>query len=84
LLNLQGVTTLVAVLSFILALVAFVIAHHRANNMNFEPRYGAALWLHMIGVILLVLALPFTLLAWLRQRKNAKETVYTTTTSYRP
>lgn len=51
--------------------------------MNFDPRYGAALWLHLVGVILLVLALP-SLLAWLRQRKNAKQTVITTTTSYRP
>ncbi|KAI5451755.1 hypothetical protein NCC49_001402 [Naganishia albida] len=79
-----ALTTLIAVLSFILALVAFVIAHHRANNMNFDPHYGAALWLHMVGVILLVFALPFTLIAWFRQRRNAKETVYTTTTSYRP
>ncbi|KAJ9110990.1 hypothetical protein QFC20_002757 [Naganishia adeliensis] len=81
---LTAITTLTAVLSFVLALVAFVTAHHRASSMKFDPRYGAALWLHMVGVILLVLALPFTLLAWLRQRKNAKQTVITTTTSYRP
>jgi hypothetical protein len=78
------VATGVTILSFILALIAFVIAHHRAKNEGFRPGYGAALWLHMSGTILLVMALPFLVLAWLRQRKNARETVVTTTTSYRP
>lgn len=78
------IAAVTAVVSFIVALIAFIIAHHRANDMNFEPRYGAALWLHMVGTILLVLALPFAPLAWLRQRKDARRTVITTTTSYRP
>ncbi|GHJ86895.1 hypothetical protein NliqN6_3297 [Naganishia liquefaciens] len=77
------VAAIVAVLSFILALVAFVVAHRRAKRAG-NPRYGAALWLHMSGAIALLLALPFLLLAWLRQRKNARQSVVTTTTSYRP
>lgn len=58
-----------------LAIVTFVTGYHRGIHMSFGPRYGAALWLHIAGVILLVLALPFTLFAWLGQKKAAGQTV---------
>lgn len=55
-------------------MVTFATGYSRGVHMSFGPRYGAALWLHIVGVVLLVVASPFTLFAWLAQRKDVTET----------
>lgn len=59
-----------AVVSFVLALIAFVTLHKRLDRINNGPEYGPALWMHLAGTACLLAAIPFVLLGWIRQRRG--------------
>jgi len=87
---LTNLAAFIAVISFILALVAFVTAHHRYSNHNLfsnglaqNPHYGSAMWLHLVGTLLLLAACPFVFLGWLREGHDRRARTTTTTTTYR-
>lgn len=46
--------------SYILALSAFVTTYRRYWSLLALPHYGPAMWMHLTGMILLLVAIPFT------------------------
>lgn len=70
--DLQILSAFLSVLGWILSLATFVTAHHRFGSTSwggdFDPHYGPAMWLCLVGTLLLVTAVPFVVIGWWRER----------------
>jgi uncharacterized membrane protein len=73
----QLVTTFLATISLLLVLICWGVAHHRFSDNNLEPQYGAAFVLVIIGWILYLLAIPFVVVGWFRERHYRTTTTTT-------
>lgn len=61
-------TVLLATISFLLVVICFGVAHHRLEDDNLDPKYGAAFVLVIVGWLLYLACVPLEFIGWFRQR----------------
>lgn len=77
----QLFTTFWATLSLFVVVPTWAIAHHRFEDDDLDPVYGAAFVLVIIGWLLFLLAMPLIVIGWFRERRMRREGNYNTTTT---
>ncbi|KAJ9114290.1 hypothetical protein QFC22_005742 [Naganishia vaughanmartiniae] len=65
--------TTLTVISYILVLATFVGGHDRAKKHGLRPSYGAAMWLHLVATLWMLLVSTLAGLAWFRHRRAVRE-----------
>jgi hypothetical protein len=53
--------------------ICWGIAHHRFGDNGLDPKYGSAFALVIVGWVLYLLAIPFVVIGWFRERHYRRE-----------
>jgi hypothetical protein len=69
----QLISALLASISFLLVMICWGVAHHRFSDNGLDPKYGSAFALVIVGWVLYLLAIPFVVIGWFRERHYRRE-----------
>jgi cell division protein FtsX len=69
----QLISALLSSISFLLVVICWGVAHHRFSDNGLDPKYGSAFALVIVGWLLYLLAIPFVVIGWLRERHYRRE-----------
>ncbi|GFZ43129.1 hypothetical protein JCM24511_00848 [Saitozyma sp. JCM 24511] len=67
------ISALLSSISFLLVVICWGVAHHRFSDNGLDPKYGSAFALVIVGWVLYLLAIPFVVIGWFRERHYRRE-----------